>query len=136
MYQQIILRNLERPKKVDVNNDINWVCDSFGFCSGRDIDKVTPRILQTLFRSVADDGSVSAERLADELEIATQRVNYHIRTFSDSGLVYRNKKQIYLREGSLRSSIEEMRRDANKMFDRLLEIADEIDLSLGMKGRE
>ncbi|OYT31719.1 ArsR family transcriptional regulator [Candidatus Woesearchaeota archaeon] len=136
MLQQIVLRDLQKPKVVNLDDDIAWLGDSFGFVSGRDIERITIRILQSVLKEVASCGSVSSDTLSESLNLAVQRVNYHLRTFIDSGFLYRNKRLIFLRQGSVKSAVEELRKDANRIFDNLSVIAEEIDKRLGIKNRD
>ena len=135
MPQQIILRNLQRPKDIGVTDDIEWLGNSFGFSTGRDTQRVTAQILQNVLEKVSDKGSTSTEKISEELEMPVQKVNYHLRTLIDSGFLYREKRLIFVRQGSVKSAVEEMRQDANRIFDNLSRIAEEIDSVLGFKNR-
>ncbi len=78
---------------------------------------------------------VSSESLAADLEIKTSRVNHHLRNLNDSGLLYRKKRLIYLRGGSLKTAVQEMRKDSERILDELENIAEEIDTLMGVKNR-
>jgi predicted transcriptional regulator len=136
MPQQIILRNLQRPNEIDVADDIEWLGNSFGFSAGRDTDRITARILQSVLQEVASGGSTSTENIAEDLDLSIQRVNYHLRTLMDAGFLFREKRLIFVRQGSVKSAIEEMRRDANRIFDNLSRIGEEIDEELGFRNRQ
>ncbi|MFP4567638.1 MAG: winged helix-turn-helix transcriptional regulator [Candidatus Woesearchaeota archaeon] len=135
MPQQIILRNLQKPKKIDVIDDIEWLGNSFGFSAGRDTEKITSQILKNVLQEVASEGFTSTENISQDLDLSIQRVNYHLRTFIDAGFLLREKRLIFVRQGSVRSAIEEMRRDVNRIFDNLSKIGEEIDEALGFKNR-
>ena len=135
MLQEIILRDIERPPTVNLDKDIDWLIESFGFTTGRDTEEVTNRIVHTLLRDIAKRGFTTTEELEKSLHLANQRLNYHLRGLIGAGFIYRDKRKLYLREGSVKGAVEEMRRDANRIFDNLSKIAGEIDASLGMKSR-
>lgn len=63
------------------------------------------------------------------------RVNHHLRNLNDSGLLYRKKRLIYLRGGSLKAAVKEMRKDSERILDELESIAEEIDSIMGLKNR-
>lgn len=136
MPQQIILRNLQRPNKIDLANDIEWLGNSFGFSAGRDTERVTAQILGRALQDVASEGSTSTETLAEGLDLSIQRVNYHLRTLMDAGFLFREKRLIFVRQGSVKSAVEEMRRDANRIFDNLSKIGEEIDEAIGFRNRQ
>ncbi len=134
--QQIIIRQLEKPREKDAHGDVDWMCNSFGLSSGRDISATAPRIFYDLLERVAREMRVPSEAIAGDLRLSPAIVNYHIRNFASSGLVFRERKLICLRGGSVRNAVEELRKDANRMFDDIGMIADGIDAMLGLKNRE
>ena len=135
MYQQIVLRNLEKPKEPNLEHDVFWVCDSFGFNSGRDLENISSKIILHLLQQFAEEEHLSSEGIANKLAITPSRVNHHIRNFVDTGFLYREKKLIYLKGGSVKSAVNELRKDANRIFDELEIMAEEIDSTLGLKNR-
>lgn len=135
MVQQIILRYLEKPHEQSLEDDLLWLCDSFGFSSGRDTENTATKIVFSLLDKLSNDEIISSEALADDLEIKISRVNHHLRNLNDSGLLYRKKRLIYLRGGSLKAAVKEIRKDSERIFDELESIAEEIDLRIGIKNR-
>ncbi|HWQ48792.1 MAG TPA: helix-turn-helix domain-containing protein [Methanosarcina sp.] len=135
MVQQIILRYLEKPHVKSLEDDLLWLCDSFGFSSGRDTENTANRIVFNLLDRLSNDQITSSEALAEDLEIKISRVNHHLRNLNDSGLLYRKKRLVYLRGGSLKAAVKEMRKDSERIFDELESIAEEIDFRIGIKNR-
>ncbi len=135
MVQQIILRYLEKPHVKSLVDDLLWLCDSFGFSSGRDTENTSTKIVFCLLDKLSNDEIVTSEVLAEDLEMKISRVNHHLRNLNDSGLVYRKKRLIYLRGGSLKAAVKEMRKDSERIFDELEIAAEEIDSRIGIKNR-
>ena len=135
MVQQIILRNLEKPQIKSLEEDLLWFCDSFGFSSGRDTENTANKIILSLLEKLSNDELSSSEFLAEDLDMKISRINHHLRNLNDSGLLYRKKRLIYLRGGSLKAAVKEMRKDSERMFDELENIAEEIDSVMGLKNR-
>lgn len=135
MVQQIILRYLEKPHVKSLEEDLLWLCDSFGFSSGRDTENTATRVVFSLLDKLSNDELTSSESLAEDLEIKISRVNHHLRNLNDSGLLYRKKRLVYLRGGSLKAAVKEMRKDSERIFDELESIAEEIDFRVGIKNR-
>ncbi|MDQ1252074.1 MAG: hypothetical protein QG646_1189 [Euryarchaeota archaeon] len=135
MVQEIILRNIEKPHIRDLEEDLIWFCDSFGFSSGRDIENTATKIIFSLLDKLSNDEEVSSEVLAGYLDLKVSRVNHHIRNLNDSGLLYRKKRLIYLRGGSLKAAVREMRKDSERIFNELENAAEEIDSIIGIKNR-
>ncbi len=135
MVQEIILRNIEKPHIKSLEEDLLWFCDSFGFSSGRDIENTATKIIFSLLDKLSNDEVISSEALAEDLNIKISRVNHHLRNLNDSGLLYRKKRLIYLRGGSLKAAVREMRKDSERIFDELENAAEEIDSIIGIKNR-
>jgi predicted transcriptional regulator len=135
MVQQIILRNLEKPRVKSLEEDLLWFCDSFGFSSGRDTESTANRIIFSLLERLSNESENSSEALAEDLDMKISRINHHLRNLNESGLLYRKKRLIYLRGGSLKAAVREMRKDSERILDELESIAEEIDLMMGLKNR-
>lgn len=135
MVQQIILRNLEKPRVKSLEEDLLWFCDSFGFSSGRDTESTANRIIFSLLERLSNESESSSEALAEDLDMKISRINHHLRNLNESGLLYRKKRLIYLRGGSLKAAVSEMRKDSERILDDLESIAEEIDLIMGLKNR-
>ena len=132
MQQRLILQNLPRPHKRDLIEETYWLCDTLGLSSGRDLDNLSTQIILKILENSSDYPGISSEDLGSLLEISQGRVNHHLRNLSRSGMVYRDRRLIHLRGRSLRDSIREIRRDANRIFDELETVADEIDSLVGV----
>ncbi|MCQ1534605.1 ArsR family transcriptional regulator [Methanosarcina sp. KYL-1] len=135
MVQQITLKNIEKPNIKSLEEDLQWFCDSFGFSSGRDTENTATRIIFNLLEKLSNEEIISSDSLAEDLEIKTSRVNHHLRNLNESGLLYRKKRLIYLRGGSLKASVQEMRKDSERILEELESIAEEIDTLMGLKNR-
>ena len=129
------MRQLNKPRTKDRLGDIHWLCDSFGFVSGRDTARMSSQILIELLGQMASRQRTTAELLADHLSVTAARVNHHVRHLIDRGLLYRDKRAILLRGGSMKEAVEAMRKDANRIFDELAEIAEDVDAAVGLKSR-
>jgi predicted transcriptional regulator len=136
MPQQIILINLEKPREKRLEEDIRWFCNSFGLSSGRDTENLATQIVHDLLQQLAENQDrISSDIIAKSIEVNQSRVNHHIRNLINSGLIYREKRGLYLRGGSLKAAVQEMRKDSERMFQELEEIAEEIDEQMGLKNR-
>jgi predicted transcriptional regulator len=135
MSQRIILNKLDKPKNKSLESDAKWICESLGFSSGRDIENTSTKVIISLLKNLSSDGVTSSEAIAKDLDIKVSRVNYHIRNLINSGLVYREKKLLHLRGGSLKTAIQEMRKDTDRIFEELESVAEGIDNKMGLKNR-
>lgn len=135
MIKQINLKGIKKPNKINLMKDIEWLNNSFGFTQGRDLDNLSIKIMQTLLIEISKKGYSSSEDISIKLKMPVQKVNYHLRTFISSGIIYREKKLLYIEQGSIKNAVEEIRKDANRIFDDLSQIGKDIDNRLGLKSR-
>lgn len=133
MFQQIIIKNIHKPRESRIFDEVEWICDSLGFSSGRDIEDISIKIFLNLLSRFSHEDYVSSEALADDLDITRSRVNHHIRNLMDAGMLFRHKKLIALRGGSLRAAVEELKKDSDRIFDDLIKMADEVDKTMKLK---
>jgi predicted transcriptional regulator len=134
MHQRLVLQYLPKPDRKDLIDDAYWICDTLGLSSGRDIEDLSIRIVLSLLKESSKKGGIASEQLAEILGITTGRVNHHIRNLSRSGVIYRNRRLIHLRGRSMRESVQELRKDADRIFDDLEKVASEIDTMMGLPG--
>ncbi len=130
--RRIIIREIEKPRNGRVREDVKWICESLGFVSGRDVDDNSFRIMFKLLEELKKEDIVPTESIARGLKMESPAVNHHLRNLMDTGVIVREKRKVTLRGGSLTAAIEEMKRDSDKMFERILEIAKKIDEDLGL----
>jgi len=132
--QQIYVRKLNKPQVQKLPDDIVWVCNSFGLSSGRDIHNITNELMKEI---VVHQRSpvVSSEILAEQLDISIGRVNHHLRHLINMGLVLREKRRLQLRGGSMKSAVQELRKDTMRIFDEIELIAEDIDERVGIDNR-
>jgi len=135
MTEHIMLKSIDQPRKKDVYEDINWICNSMGFVSGRDVEDTALRIFDDIVNIIAMRQDVTSQHIAEDLEVTVNTVNHHLRNFSASGFFVRRSNVILLRGGSMRRTIEEIKRDADRMFEDLIMIADEVDNVLKIENR-
>lgn len=135
MTRQIIIKQIERPYNPGTNAEICWFCDSFGIDNGRDIDHIATKVIISLLEKLPEEKGMPVEQIAADLDISSPRVNHHIRNLIDTGLLYRNKQKIYLRGSSLRTMVQEIRKDVLRVLDDLEDAAADLDDSFGIRSR-
>ncbi|WP_235809583.1 winged helix-turn-helix transcriptional regulator [Methanofollis ethanolicus] len=125
--QRISLRAVERPQVPGTEEKFSWFCESLGLTHGRDLDTTAERVVLQILEEVAEEPGVSSARIAEKLAVTPARVNHHVRNLVATGLLYRRKKLIYLRGGSLAAAVVEMKKDADRIFDELVAVAEVLD---------
>ena len=134
MNQRLILHHIPLPARKELHEETYWLCDTLGLSAGRDLEDLSTKIVLSLLTESSKKEGVTSEHLADLLGITVGRVNHHLRNLSRSGFVYRERRLVYLRGRSMRESVQELRRDAERIFDELENVASEIDMMMGLPG--
>lgn len=127
MVKRIIIQEVNHPKNKNTKKEVKWICDSLGLIKGRDTEDVSFKIIYQILNSFSDKDLVSTEEIANSLKLESPRVNHHIRMLMGSGIIFREKRKIALRGGSLTNAIQEMQRDSERFFQRILEISKKLD---------
>ena len=127
MVKTITIKDLDFPGNKGSKSEIKWICNSLGLIEGRDTEDISFKIMNELLGNFSKNKIIATESIAEELSLEAPRINHHIRSLIDSGILYRDKRKVRLRGGSLTRAIQEMKRDSDKLFDRLLEISGNID---------
>ncbi len=128
---KVILNKVNKPlKSKKFSEQIEWICSSLGFIQGRDIEKTSVKIVCELLKGFKKEPLLSSEELSKKLHIDQARINHHLRKLVDSGFLIRRKRKVGLRGGSIFEAISELKREADAIFDDILEISKEIDRKL------
>ncbi|MFQ6081510.1 MAG: winged helix-turn-helix domain-containing protein [Candidatus Bathyarchaeia archaeon] len=125
-----------RPlQTVDAERDLEWICRSFGFLEPRDKKKTAYGIFRALVEAARHSAGLSSDELAEKLDLTRGTMVHHLNKMIKSGLVIHHEGQYKLRGRSLKSTIEEVQRDVNRIFEDLYKVAETIDQTLGLYSR-
>ena len=132
MPHRIIIRRIRSPAPGDINNDIDYICRSFGYFSQRDKQDTAGKIFRLLVKDASEKAlGLTSDEIAEKLDLTRGAIVYHLNNFITSGLVIREKNRYRLRSASMQRSIEEIKNDVDRMFKHMLRIASDIDEQLG-----
>jgi len=123
------------PSTVDYNQDVEWICRSFGFLEARDKRKTAARIFKLLLEAAREGKGLSSDELAAKIGLTRGTVVHHLNKMIKGGLVIYHEGQYKLRGRSLRSTLGEIERDINRVFENLYKVAVSIDETLGLPNR-
>ncbi|MCB9362747.1 helix-turn-helix transcriptional regulator [Candidatus Woesearchaeota archaeon] len=135
MIRYFRIKKIDRPLDERPDKELQWLFHSMGLQTGRDIEDTSLRVFKELVNLSAEQKGVRCEELARRLDIKQARVNHHIRIFIEAGLIVRDKARLYIRGGSLQRSVQELRKDVNRMLDDWEEAAIELDQEFGFRKR-
>ncbi len=124
---------MRRPRTGEYEPNLEWICRTFGYLESRDKHHTAYSILKALVEAAVQDGGFSSEELAEKLSVTRGTVIHHLNRMMKNGLVIFHESKYKLRERSLRNTFEEVRRDLNRVFMNLSEVATIVDNTLSSK---
>ncbi|MBD3252914.1 ArsR family transcriptional regulator [Candidatus Pacearchaeota archaeon] len=126
---KITIREINKPRhhRERISDELKWICESLGLMAGRDVEDTSFRIMKELLNEFRTKTIVPTECLVRSLKMEAPRINHHIRNLMETGILSRKKRKITLKGGSLSAAIEEMKRESDRMFERILEVSKKID---------
>jgi predicted transcriptional regulator len=132
MSRAVLVRKIRSPAPGDIDEDIDFICKSFGYFSLRDKQDSAGKIFRLLVKEACgNDEGVSSDDIANELTLSRGAIVHHLNSFISTGLVIKEYNRYRLRSGSLQKSIEEIKEDIDRIFRQMRKIAIDIDEKLG-----
>jgi predicted transcriptional regulator len=132
MSRTVQVKKVRSPAPGNIEDDIDYICRSFGYFTLRDKQDTAGRIFRLLVREGCGDRyGLCSDDLAEKLELSRGAIIHHLNNFIKSGLVVKENNLYRLRSQSLQKSIEEIKIDIDRIFNEMIKIAMEIDDKLG-----
>lgn len=129
------IRKLREPTENELDNDIEWICNSLGFITPRDQDKTALKILKALIKSAKDNKGMTSEELSGMVQPTIGSVIYHLKKLMKAGLVVKIDSGYELRMKSLFTTIDEIKKEINLTLDEIKKVAKDIDDEVGLEHR-
>lgn len=135
MAKKILIKTVEKPPEKNIEEDIEWICQCFGFYEPIDKEKTASLIFKKLIESRMNGGGLTSTELGRESRVTRAAALNHLKRMMGSGLVTKEGNLYHLRCSSLYQTIYEIHRDVDRMFEDIEEIARDIDEHIGIKYR-
>ena len=133
--KQFVIRKLREPTEKQLDKDIEWVCNSFGFITPRDQDKTAFKILKALIKAAKEGKGLTSEELTELVEPTIGSVIYHLKKLMKAGLVVKLDSTHELRMNSLLATIEEIEKEISLTLEDIKKVAEDIDNKVGLEHR-
>lgn len=133
--RQFTVKKLREPVNKQLDQDIEWICNSLGFLTPRDQDKTAFKILKALIKSATKGEGMTSEELSRFVEPTVGSVIYHLKKLMNAGLVVKLDSRYELRMNSFLKTIEEMEKEIATTLTDIKMIAKDIDDRVGLAHR-
>lgn len=132
MPRMVLVKKVRSPPPGSLDEDIDFICRSFGFFSLRDRQESAGRIFRLLVKECCgDEKGLSSDDIAEKLNLSRGAIVHHLNNFISTGLVSKEQNKYRIRSTSLQNCMDEIKEDLNRIFKQMLKIASEIDDKLG-----
>src|SRR3989344_3076234 len=131
MAQRVTIIMVRNNPNQNVNEELQWLGNSFGLFNQRDRDSSCFRIFITLVKKSRKNEAISSDEIAAKLSLSRGTVVHHLNKLNETGIVVKEPKGYLLREATLERVVSDIHQDMENMFLELKKIAKEIDEKLG-----
>lgn len=132
MPQEITIKKIRSPAPGDLNDDIDYICKSFGYFSLRDKQDTAGKIFRLFVKEACkSDKFFSSDEIAENLELTRGAIVHHLNNFISCGLIVKDHNRYRLRSNSLQKSVEEIKEDIERIMNEIVKISMDIDEKLG-----
>lgn len=133
---KIVVKKIEKPFSHGLDEELEWICQSFGFFEPIDRSKTASNIFRIVVVSTEKGKQVSSTQIAKKVKMSRGSVINHLNNLQRSGLIVRNGRFYLSRSRSMFRTIEEIEDDIDRIFERLKKTAREIDKEFGISVEE
>jgi predicted transcriptional regulator len=127
---KITLYRSRRPNEDNINDELQWFCDSLGLFGERDRDKSCFRMFVVLLRSLRDADGMSSDEISEKVDLSRGTVVHHLHKLISAGLVVPDRNKYMLRVERLSTLIDEIEQDMLRTTNELRKVAQDIDKKL------
>ena len=132
-FTKITIIRTSRPGKDDINKELQWFGGTLGLFNIRDKDKSCFRVFITLLKGLRQDQEYSSDEIAASTGLSRGTVVHHLNKLMNSGIVVNHRNKYMLRMDSLEEVVDYLKQDVDNAWDKLRDVARDIDDKLGLK---
>ncbi|MBI5066292.1 winged helix-turn-helix transcriptional regulator [Candidatus Woesearchaeota archaeon] len=131
--KRITIIKITKPVEPTFNDVLQWFGDSLGLFHLRDKDKSCFRIFIELLKVAREGLGLSSDEIAERTSLTRGTVVHHLNKLMESGLIMQQRNKYYLRDPSLESLLDHLKKDFEQTFEDLRNSARQIDNVLRLR---
>lgn len=135
-FRKVTIIKIRKTTDKEINKDLQWLSMSLGLFGERDKEKSCFRLFIELLKAARKRTVITSDELAARSHLTRATVIHHLNRLIESGIVIQQGNGYILRADNLETVIEEIKRDAMRVFEDLKLIAEELDEELGLLRRK
>ncbi len=123
--EKIVVRTVSKPTRYGAGDISEWFCEVFDLAEKGD-EKEPEIFREVVEKSIRGEG-VTSKDLNKKLAVPRSTVIYHLNRLIYTGLIVRRGRRYYLRSEDMESTIEEIRSDMFREFEKMIDFAERLD---------
>ncbi len=133
---ELTIRKVEPPFSRSIQDELDWICESFGFFEDIDREKTASSVFKEIVNATEHNKPLTSTTLAKRVGMSRGSVINHLNNLMRSGLVVKDGRQYFSRSQSMFRTIAEIEEDIDRIFDKMKQRARLIDQKFGVRIRE
>ncbi|MBU0635868.1 helix-turn-helix domain-containing protein [Candidatus Micrarchaeota archaeon] len=133
---RLMIRRVEPPFSNNLEEELNWICQSLGFFEVIDKEKTAAAVFKEIVTATENGQALTSTAIADQVGMSRGAVINHLNNLLRSGLVVRHGRYYSSRSKSMVRTIEEIEEDIDRIFDKIKNRAKQIDEKQGLSVEE
>jgi len=129
--KELVLRKLEKPVDRGGEDDIQWLCRSFGIWGGPGKNRTTTDIFQLVLERSSKGSGLTTLEITERMGLSRVSAIKHLTKLMDAGLVVRDKTEYRLRSLNLKRTVREITKDLIRTLKDMDSVIDDIDAEMG-----
>jgi predicted transcriptional regulator len=132
-FQRINIIHSAKPREYSsLNEKLQWFGTALSLFNLRDKDKSNFRIFIVLLKAAKQEKPLSSDEIGKQIGLTRGTIVHHINKLIEAGIVKKYRNKYILRVDNLSSLIEELKKDSQRAFSDILEIAKTLDNQLNL----
>ena len=133
---RLVIRKIEPPFSNDLETELEWICQTFGFFEPIDREKTAAAVFSQIVAATERGEALTSTAIAERVKMSRGSVINHLNNLQRSGLILKDGRFYSSRSRSMFRTIEEIEEDIDRIFDKMKQRAREIDKKQGLLQQE
>jgi len=132
---KLVIRKVERPFSGSPQQELDWICESFGFFGPGPRENAAV-VFKQIVNATEKGKGLSSTEIANKLHLSRGSAINHLNNLLSSGLIAKQGHYYFARSKSMYRTIEGIEDEIDLLFQKMKKAAMQIDEDFGIQGKE
>ncbi|MFH0954981.1 MAG: helix-turn-helix domain-containing protein [Candidatus Micrarchaeota archaeon] len=133
---RLVIRRVEPPFSTNIENELDWICQSLGFFEEIDKEKTASAVFKEIVSATEKGEGLTSSAIAQRVNMSRGSVINHLNNLIRSGLIVHEGRFYVSRSKSVTRTIEEIEEDIDRIFEKMKARAKLIDRQFDTENKE